>query len=319
MFNHHWLYVSTKGALTPLHFDNNFVHATLAQIKGEKEASLICFEELQELCFSSEYGYIDIENPDIGKFPRYKEATRYYGKLVPGDMMIMPSGWGHFVRTLSDSITVSFDFINSQNLKKFARGYHVPDMWFNSVKKSSPISALKSFVSMVELDKELALDVWKRMEACFPPEYNARRFGQVDPDKCSTPLEETKMQFSCTCGSTVLGYFADPSLCADLSGSVFVNIFGEHRRFVIFKGNLSSPAFEMCSFLSLRGAELLRCKACFSFIGFQIVGYGAAFPYGELSDEQCISVDVEDSVLNFFGGFGVDALNIKGLRSSNKK
>lgn len=117
--NHVWLYVSVGGALTPLHQDNNAVIAYLAQLKGEKEATLYSPGDKPHY-FNSAVGYLDPLNPNDDDFPTWREAQPWKGRLTPGDLLIWGPNWAHHVVTISDSITVSFDIVNALNLADYA-------------------------------------------------------------------------------------------------------------------------------------------------------------------------------------------------------
>mgnify|MGYP006170175413 CR=1 FL=1 len=118
--SHYWLYVSIEGALTSLHYDNNAVHACLAQVKGKKKATLFAPEDEQHVR-NSEFGWMDPENPESDKFPSVHRATAWEVELVAGQALILGGRWSHHVRTLEPSVTVGYDFINRSNLELFVR------------------------------------------------------------------------------------------------------------------------------------------------------------------------------------------------------
>ncbi|UPG89732.1 cupin-like domain-containing protein [Luteibacter aegosomaticola] len=117
--NHVWLYVSLRGALTPLHQDNNAVIAYLGQLQGEKEAILYSPTDRAHF-YSAGVGYLDPLNPDDVDFPTWRKATPWRGRLGPGDLLIWGPNWAHHVVTLSDSITVSHDMVSMLNLAEYA-------------------------------------------------------------------------------------------------------------------------------------------------------------------------------------------------------
>ena len=118
--NHLWLYVSIAGALTPLHQDNNAVIAYLAQLSGRKLALLYSPDD-KPYYYSKDVGYMDPLNPDEATFPDWRRARPWMATLDEGDTLIWGSDWAHHVRTLSNSVTVSFDIVNSTNLPAFTR------------------------------------------------------------------------------------------------------------------------------------------------------------------------------------------------------
>ncbi|MEA3053928.1 MAG: hypothetical protein QOG72_2831 [Sphingomonadales bacterium] len=118
--NHVWLYVSLAGALTPLHQDNNAVIAYLAQLQGHKEAILYSPDDKRHY-YNREVGYMDPLCPNDDEFPTWREAQPWTASLNPGEFLIWGPNWAHHVVTLSDSITVSFDIVNSLNLAAYTR------------------------------------------------------------------------------------------------------------------------------------------------------------------------------------------------------
>lgn len=120
--NHVWLYVSRAGALTPLHQDNNAVIAYLAQLKGRKRALLYAPSD-RAYFHSAGVGYMDPLAPNDDEFPQWRRAQPWVATLEPGELLIWGANWAHHVITEEDSITVSFDIVNSTNLDAYARSF----------------------------------------------------------------------------------------------------------------------------------------------------------------------------------------------------
>lgn len=51
---------------------------------------------------------MDVEHPDLEKFPRFAEAQSLACVLEPGDMLFIPVRHWHYVRALDLSFSVSF-------------------------------------------------------------------------------------------------------------------------------------------------------------------------------------------------------------------
>ncbi|XP_068123312.1 bifunctional peptidase and arginyl-hydroxylase JMJD5 isoform X2 [Hyperolius riggenbachi] len=51
---------------------------------------------------------VDIENPDLGRFPEFKQAAYQECILRPGQILFIPVKWWHYVRSLDISFSVSF-------------------------------------------------------------------------------------------------------------------------------------------------------------------------------------------------------------------
>ena len=53
---------------------------------------------------------IDVEAPDLARFPRFAGVERLEGVLGPGEGLLIPAGCWHHVRSLSPAFSVSFWF-----------------------------------------------------------------------------------------------------------------------------------------------------------------------------------------------------------------
>ncbi|TPX51246.1 hypothetical protein SeLEV6574_g00374 [Synchytrium endobioticum] len=103
-----------KDTYSPLHTDP--FENLLAQVVGYKRAVLVA------PCDSAGvYPYdgdtmlhntaqLDVENPDLDRFPLARTVTCYEAMLEPGDVLYIPVGWWHALRSLSTSFSVSFWF-----------------------------------------------------------------------------------------------------------------------------------------------------------------------------------------------------------------
>jgi Cupin-like domain len=59
---------------------------------------------------------VDAEHPDPKKTPLFLTAHRYESKLEAGDLMFIPYGWRHYVRSLSPSVSLNWFFSPEQAL-----------------------------------------------------------------------------------------------------------------------------------------------------------------------------------------------------------
>ncbi|MEW6373552.1 MAG: cupin-like domain-containing protein [Pseudomonadota bacterium] len=103
-----WL--GPAGTVTPLHcdYDDNL----FTQVWGEKRIFLapphhdafLYTREANALLFGSPF---DPEAPDFERFPLAREAALVECIVQPGDMLYVPAGWYHQVRSLSFSLSAN--------------------------------------------------------------------------------------------------------------------------------------------------------------------------------------------------------------------
>ncbi|XP_054849011.1 bifunctional peptidase and arginyl-hydroxylase JMJD5 [Eublepharis macularius] len=99
------------GTVSPLHQDpqQNF----LAQVMGQKYLRL-CSPVQSEKLYPHEghllhnTSQVDVEDPDLVKFPRFKTAAFQACTLSPGQVLFIPAKYWHYVRALDTSFSVSF-------------------------------------------------------------------------------------------------------------------------------------------------------------------------------------------------------------------
>ncbi|MCX6319468.1 MAG: cupin-like domain-containing protein [Bacteroidetes bacterium] len=112
------LFISGKGARTRLHRDPFNSNAVLFQFYGQKKMCL--YEPSQETYVMNGGEFVDIENPDLSKFSDFNKAKcNYEDVLMPGEMVLFPGGWFHDVRCISDSISITWNFVHKVGLPGF--------------------------------------------------------------------------------------------------------------------------------------------------------------------------------------------------------
>ncbi|XP_067995095.1 HSPB1-associated protein 1 isoform X1 [Melanerpes formicivorus] len=108
------LWIGTEGANTPCHLDSYGCNLVL-QVQGRKRWHLfppgdtsflyptrIPYEE------SSVFSKVNVANPDLKRFPEFRNTTPHVATLSPGQVLLVPRHWWHYVESI-DPITVSIN------------------------------------------------------------------------------------------------------------------------------------------------------------------------------------------------------------------
>ncbi|NXT75891.1 KDM8 protein, partial [Zapornia atra] len=100
-----------EGTISPLHQDpqQNF----LAQVFGRKYIQLYSPEDSENLYphesqILHNTSQVDVEDPDLEKFPNFRKAAFQSCILMPGQVLFIPVKYWHYVRSLDVSFSVSF-------------------------------------------------------------------------------------------------------------------------------------------------------------------------------------------------------------------
>ncbi|KAI9349992.1 hypothetical protein DFJ73DRAFT_832677 [Zopfochytrium polystomum] len=99
------------GTVSPLHTDPR--DNLFAQVMGRKYVRLYAPTETERVYPHEEEmlrnsSRVDAENPDLEAFPLFAEADYEDCIVEPGDLLFIPKGWWHYVRSLEVSFSVSF-------------------------------------------------------------------------------------------------------------------------------------------------------------------------------------------------------------------
>jgi len=113
------LYIGGKGGSFPvLHYDGVGTHAFLMQIYGRKQFIVFPPDQEQYLYPSplkQNISLIDIDRPDLERFPLFTKALPITFVLEPGELLFVPSRWWHTTKMLMPSITLSINTVNQSN------------------------------------------------------------------------------------------------------------------------------------------------------------------------------------------------------------
>ena len=95
------------GTVTPLHHDTIMLMHT--QVVGRKRWRFISPLETPRLYnFNGVFSQVDLDRPDLARYPLFGEATVLDIVLEPGETVFLPLGWWHHVTSLELSLSFSF-------------------------------------------------------------------------------------------------------------------------------------------------------------------------------------------------------------------
>lgn len=138
--NRWWQYVQfflgPKNSVTPLHFDCLLTNNLFFQIYGRKKFIIFDYQDAK-YCGRYDWRWFKLnpETPDLEQFPLYAKANPIEVIVNPGDILYLPPGTLHMVRSLDPSISFNIDFHTaSSSLKGFAsiiRGMPIKNGYYN--------------------------------------------------------------------------------------------------------------------------------------------------------------------------------------------
>jgi hypothetical protein len=100
------LWFGPASTVTPLHFDGNNI--LFCQLYGRKRVWMA--SPLHIMLLHTEQGYMSTFNPEAPSAshpPEFLDVDAFCFELDPGDVLFIPAGWWHQVRSLDTSISVS--------------------------------------------------------------------------------------------------------------------------------------------------------------------------------------------------------------------
>ena len=114
------IWLGPEGSVTPLHRDSadNFAFHifgckrwTLFPPEQHCDLGILSLEGLQQTGGEFAISEIDVEDPDLERFPEFKKAQPIQLDLNTcggGEVLFLPAGWHHHVRTLETSLMLNY-------------------------------------------------------------------------------------------------------------------------------------------------------------------------------------------------------------------
>ena len=107
------------GTVTPLHHDTLMLFHT--QVVGRKRWRFISPLETPKLYnFNGVFSPIDLDRPDLARYPLFADATVLEVVVEPGETVFLPLGWWHQVTALDVSLSFSYSNLRIPNRFDYA-------------------------------------------------------------------------------------------------------------------------------------------------------------------------------------------------------
>jgi hypothetical protein len=120
MFPYKGLLISGRGARTRLHKDPYGTDAMLCQFYGRKDITFYPPQEDRRLHRNGQF--VDPVRPDVKTFPEFGQVrATHKDVLEAGEILFIPGGWFHDVLSVSDSVSVTWNFVHAAHKDLFER------------------------------------------------------------------------------------------------------------------------------------------------------------------------------------------------------
>lgn len=129
-------FIGASNSITPLHFDCLLTNNIFFQLVGRKQFTILLPEDAK-YCYRRGWRWflVNPDNPDFNKYPDYKNARPIKFIVNPGDILYMPPGTLHHVRSLDTSISFNIDWHTQKSslnaLAAMTKGMPVQNSYYN--------------------------------------------------------------------------------------------------------------------------------------------------------------------------------------------
>lgn len=117
------LYISPRGAASKLHIDGLRTNSVLCQIQGVKRCFVIPPDQAHLVPSRAERQTRKGKHLARQPQPDFGKATAMQFDLHPGEIILFPHGWFHEVHSVNTSISLSWNFVLTDEAREFIPWY----------------------------------------------------------------------------------------------------------------------------------------------------------------------------------------------------
>lgn len=154
---------SPGGKFPYIHYDYMGLHAYINQLYGYKEFTVIPPDQTPYMY--PEPGNTwkslvnDVHKPDLEKFPLFAKATPITFVVGPGETMFIPNGWWHTARSVTPTISVALDVLNTSNWSRFVNEVDIMISRHKPLKSKLAVAYLKVLGPLMALAEKMGADI----------------------------------------------------------------------------------------------------------------------------------------------------------------
>jgi hypothetical protein len=122
------IYIGPAGAVSKLHQDRWGTHFWMAQFEGRKRWIMFSPDQADLLYKTDGSGAaltpysVQPDVPDYERFPKFKKAKGMECTIGPGDLLIVPGDWVHWVKSLDATISLTHNYMARGNFWPALKG-----------------------------------------------------------------------------------------------------------------------------------------------------------------------------------------------------
>lgn len=143
---------SPGGQFPYVHYDYLCLHAFITQLHGVKEFTVIPPNQTPYIYQKKDNLWVseipNIKNIDFEKYPLSRNLTPITFTIFPGETLFIPCGWWHTAQSLTSTVSIAQDCLNTSNFFQFKK-----EVFLNLSQRKS----IKAYLGKIYLTMIIAL------------------------------------------------------------------------------------------------------------------------------------------------------------------